>query len=205
MNLSLLNNFNFNPTTILDIGAHLGDFTYQCKNLWPNVYVFMIEANKNCEQFLKRFNSDYLITLLGDQNKLITYYTQSDNDWGAGNSIYKELTEIKYNETELEMKRLDDLFESDSQFDLIKIDVQGAEIDVMNGGHNLIKKAKYVILELSIEPYNKNAPLYKDVINYMLNLNFIPRIELEEHYLNKKLIQVDIAFYNLSYEQQLPK
>lgn len=201
MNLELLKTFNFNPTTVLDIGAHLGDFTNQCKSTWPNSEVFMIEANKNCEQALQRFGNNYLIALLGSENKTTTYFTQADNLWGAGNSIYKELTEVKYNETTLNMKRLDDLFESDSLFDLIKIDVQGAEIDVMKGGLELVKRAQCVILELSIIPYNENAPLYKEVINFMLNLNFVPKIELEKHYIKNKLIQFDLAFFNLSYEQ----
>ena len=35
-----------------------------------------------------------------------------------------------------------DLFEKESEFDLIKIDTQGSELDIITGGINLCKKAK---------------------------------------------------------------
>ena len=47
----------------------------------------------------------------------------------------------------------------------------------------------------------KEEKVYKEVINFMLDLNFVPKIELEKHYLKNKLIQFDLAFFNLSYEQ----
>lgn len=201
-NLHLLKQLNFVPSSILDIGAHLGEFALQCKELWPSSYVCMIEANQNCSNHLSRyrqFGYDHVIALVGDKEEDVTYYTQADNEWGAGNSIYKELTNVPYSEVTLKMTTVDSLFEKSVPFDLIKIDVQGAEIDVMNGGKYFIKNAKCVILELSITPYNQNAPLYKDVINYMLNLNYVPTMELERHYLNGELIQIDIAFFNLNY------
>lgn len=200
-NLHLLKHF-ITPNSILDVGAHLGEFALQCKNLWPSAYVCMIEANQNCSNHLaqyQQFGYNHIIALVGDKEENITYYTQSNNEWGAGNSIYKELTDVPYSEVILKMTTIDSLFENSVPFDLIKIDVQGAELDVMNGGKYFIENAKCVILELSIIPYNKNAPLYKDVINYMLNLNYIPIIELERHYLNGELIQIDIAFFNLNY------
>lgn len=201
-NLHLLKNYQEDPKKILDVGAHLGEFALQCKNIWPEAYVFMIEANQNCEYHLsqfKNFGYDYYITLVGNKNEEVTYYTQADNDWGAGNSIYRELTDVPYVEKTLKMTTIDDIFHHNAFFDLIKIDVQGAEIDVMEGAKFFIENAKTVILELSISPYNKNAPLYKEVINYMLGINYVPTMELERHYLNKKLIQIDIAFSNLKY------
>jgi hypothetical protein len=201
-NLELIKYYNINPTKILDVGAHLGEFAMQCKKLWPDAYVHMIEANKNCSYALSQFDKfgyNHTITLLGNENKEVTYYTQADNDWGAGNSIYRELTQVPYTETKLFMTTIDDLFDNSVYFDLIKIDVQGAELDVMKGGRDFIDNAQCVILELSIQPYNDSAPLYKEVIDYMLDINYVPSLELERHYLNKQLIQIDIAFFNLKY------
>lgn len=201
-NLELLKHYNFIPDTILDIGAHLGEFASQCKVLWPRAYVFMIEANTNCSNTLNQFKQygyDYTISLVGNESKEVTYYTQADNNWGAGNSIYKELTNVPYTENTVQMNTVDELFDHSVYFDLIKIDVQGAEIDVMQGATKYIQNAKCVILELSILPYNESAPLYKEVIQYMLELNYIPGLELERHYLDNKLIQIDIAFFNLNF------
>ena len=43
--------------------------------------------------------------------------------------------------------------------DLVKMDVQGAEIDILHGGINTISNAQRLILELQIVEYNKGAKL----------------------------------------------
>ena len=55
---------------------------------------------------------------------------------------------------------------------MIKIDTQGSELDIIKGGKNIISQAKYVILELSLKEYNKNAPNITDTISYMNLLGF---------------------------------
>ena len=50
------------------------------------------------------------------------------------------------------MQTLDNLVGKDAQFDLIKQDVQGAEIMVMEGCPSVFERAKYVIQEVNQEP-----------------------------------------------------
>jgi len=56
--------------------------------------------------------------------------------------------------------------------DLIKMDVQGAELDVLKGAQETIKTAKHIILELQIVEYNKGAPLKDTVIAYMDSIGY---------------------------------
>jgi len=51
--------------------------------------------------------------------------------------------------------------------DLIKMDVQGAEFDVLQGAAESLMHAQHVILELQVVEYNKGAPLKDTVIAYM--------------------------------------
>jgi hypothetical protein len=51
--------------------------------------------------------------------------------------------------------------------DMIKMDVQGAELDVLKGAVETLSTVKHVILELQVVEYNKGAPLKDDVIAYM--------------------------------------
>jgi hypothetical protein len=51
--------------------------------------------------------------------------------------------------------------------DLIKIDVQGCELDILKGGINSINHAKYLIIELQHVQYNRGAPLEDVTIKYL--------------------------------------
>ena len=85
----------------------------------------------------------------------------------------------------------------DKKFDLIKIDTQGSELDILRGGTNFYTCAKGIILEVSLIEYNKNAPLEKEVIDYMDSINFKPAEVLKDHYFSDGvLIQKDILFLN---------
>jgi FkbM family methyltransferase len=42
---------------------------------------------------------------------------------------------------------------------LVKIDVQGCELDILKGGINIINNAKYLVIELHNIQYNRGAPL----------------------------------------------
>lgn len=45
-------------------------------------------------------------------------------------------------------------------------------MDILRGAGNLLMGINFILLELSMLEYNKNAPLYIDVINYLESKNF---------------------------------
>lgn len=189
----------FIPTSILDIGANVGQFYNEIKQIFPDSYYFLIEGNEKCEDPIKNLNVDYSISLLSDSIKDVKFYTRTGEERCTGNSIYREKTSF-YDDDQItiEIKKtttLSDLL-GDKQFDLIKIDVQGSEIDIINGGINIIKNSKGVILEVSLVEYNENAPTKEYVYEYMEKLNFYP-VEIIgniNHPINYELIQQDVLF-----------
>ena len=52
--------------------------------------------------------------------------------------------------------------------DLIKIDVQGAELDILKGSMNVINNAKFLIVELQHVEYNKGAPLCNKTCDFLI-------------------------------------
>ena len=91
---------------------------------------------------------------------------------------------------------MEDYSEIRWDFDLIKIDTQGSELDILEGAQNTIKNTKGIILEVSLINYNENAPLIKDVLKYMGKIGYDEKETLNEHYFsNGELIQKDIFFY----------
>lgn len=202
MNLSLVNNY-FIPTTILDIGANIGQFRKTAQHSWPDSYIFSIEASEACESHLKKITNDYLICLLTKDSSKYDFFSRKTDPTCTGNSIYRELTRF-YSDDQLEIIKkegttLDSLFTDDSNFDLIKIDTQGSELDIIEGGKEICKKAKAILLEVSYTEYNLNAPLVEEVIQYMKNFNFTPTQVLDEQR-NHGSHQEDILFLNNRYD-----
>jgi FkbM family methyltransferase len=197
-NLQLISNY-FIPYRILDIGANVGQFHQLCKESFPDSFIFSIEASPSCESSLKSITPNYLIAMLTKDNSVYDFYIRKGDPTCTGNSIYKELTEF-YSDDQVEILnqhgvRLDDLFTDDSEFDLIKMDTQGSELDIISGGISICKKAKGILLEVSMTQYNEGAPLYEDVISFMANIGFVPVQTLDESR-NHGSYQKDILFIN---------
>ena len=208
MRLEEVRDLGINPIAILDIGAHSGQFYGWAKRIWPVSVIWMIEANHLHEQTLRNITNnnddEYLITALGDKERDVTFYTRKDKPHTEGNSYYKEANYWDIPQLVLESKvklqRLDDLFTEDTEFELIKIDTQGSELDILKGGQNLVSKSSVVILEVSYVEYNSGSPLAEDVISYMKSINFDIYIEIGEHYSNEPqwkdvTVQKDLLFY----------
>ena len=203
--LLYLSNSGFVPNSILDIGANVGDFSVFCKQIWQSSYILMIEGNENCEEDLIRTNIPYKIALLGNENKTVNFFINKNNLKCTGCSYYKEVTR-HYEDpiiVEKNLIRLDDLV--DGVFDIIKIDTQGSELDILKGGLNIVKKSKYIILEIPIIEYNQGSPSYDDILNYMKSIGFSSNEIIENHiwpdndfnnFKTGDIFQVDIIFNN---------
>ena len=157
---------------------------------------------------METFNVDYSICLLSDSEKEVDFYIRKNEPRCTGNSIYRENTSF-YDDDQIivekkQTKTLSNLLNNQT-FDLIKIDVQGSEIDIINGGLDIIKEAKGILMEVSLMEYNQNAPTKEFVYEYMDNLGFKP-VELIgniNHPLTYELIQQDILFLNKKYDNTL--
>lgn len=202
MNLIYLSKY-FTPKNVLDIGGHTGEFYSEIKSAYPDCQVYIIEGNKECEFILKSLNTRYRISLMSDKEKELIYYRTKKDPLCTGNSIYREITEVFSDENIIQEKRItetiDNIFLGKEEFDLIKVDTQGSELDILTGGKKIMEDTKGIILEVSFTPYNNGAPLYAQVVEFMNNNNFIEREVLDQscHYLpTGPLLQRDILFIN---------
>ena len=205
MRLEEVRDLGIEPKAILDIGAHTGQFHSWSKRVWPDVGVFMIEANSLHKDTLNRLateNGDsYLIAALGDEVREVTFYTRSDKPHTEGNSYYKEhnywdIPQL-VQESKVMLKRLDDIFEDDAIFDLIKVDTQGSELDILRGGKDLVSRASAIILEVSYIEYNEGAPSQQETLNYMKKIGFEEKISIGEHYDGEQIVQKDLLFLKI--------
>ena len=191
-----------NPKRVIDIGAHVGDFTKSLAALSPNCEFILIEANPNCEKYLKQLSYPYQILALSNTTGTTNLFIEKSNSIGTGASLYKENTEWygegKYEILEVPVTTLDaQNYFQDQVIDLVKIDVQGAELDILLGGRKTITRSKYVLAEVSLLEYNQKSPLIDQVVSKMKEYSFYIEDILEYHKLsNNQIFQLDILFKN---------
>jgi FkbM family methyltransferase len=195
---SYLKKLGFTPKNTLDIGANNGDWANNFKTFFPSTEILSIEGNPNLELDLKHNNPNYKITLLGNEISTRKFYIRRSYDKCHGCSIYKENTPIYDDciEAELPITTLDDLNTQNIKYEYIKIDVQGAELDIIKGGLNTISQCSFLDIELSVSRYNKGSPLLGDVVSYLNAIGFSMYDINGLFYCNEYLIQVNSIFVN---------
>ncbi len=172
--LEKLKKSGFEPKVIYDIGSCVLHWTRHAKRLWPDAEIILFDANHHCE-FLYTDYKYYMGILSNVSNTKVKFYLNEMSPGGA--SYYKEIgsadSEKLYPSNRYYMvqsMRLDDVVK-ERGFplpDLVKMDVQGAERDVMEGGIETLKHARHLIMEIPKKGvcYNQNAPSGESTIKF---------------------------------------
>lgn len=169
---------NFTPKNILDIGAYKGFWSEDIKKVYPNSNIFMIEGDSERQEDLKKTGMPFQIALLSDMEKDVVFHRTASR-FSTGNSLYRELTTVfrdgneGYSQEQTTATTLQKIAEKhDLRPDMIKLDVQGAEKDVIMGGLEVVRNAKVLFIEISVIEYNKGAPDLVEMINFMDQIGF---------------------------------
>lgn len=191
-----LRDAGFRPNTIVDIGANCGEWTRLVKGVFLATPVVMIEARDEMQPELQEVaskypNVSYAIALLGPSlRKDITFHVQ-----GTGSSIYPERSDTSSSAISATMTTLDSIASSLKAPLFLKLDVQGAELDVLQGGTATLSQAEVVQLEVPLVKYNEGAPTFEDVVSFMDDNEFsIHDIAGFIRPFGEHLVQLDIIF-----------
>jgi FkbM family methyltransferase len=177
-----------NSNTI-DIGCHKGEILCELHKQAPNGTHFGFEPIPELYEKLKKdFENKAQIFpyALAETNGTTTFH------YVKNAPAYSGIKKRKYNiehpnieKIEVTLKKLDDVIPSTTKINFIKIDVEGAELGVLKGAEQLLKRNKpIVIFECGLgasEYYNTQA---KDVFDF-LNLQIGLKIYTLESWLSK--------------------
>jgi FkbM family methyltransferase len=187
---SVLQTVGWSPRTILDIGGYKGHWTRQVRSMFPFARVTIVEPNHHKE--LETIGVPVHYEVLSSEISQVPWYSNMT----TGDSLYKELTR-HYSNVSPTMRTtttLDTLFPGE-QFDCIKLDCQGAELDILKGGKELLNTTDVVLMECPFAgKYNEGAPTFIEYIQYMDSIGFSPLDITELHRANEILCQIDILF-----------
>ena len=165
-----LKNLGFYPAKVIDVGANVGEWTRMCKRLWPEASILMIEPLPECEPSLARLAAElpgvrYQRALLGASDQATVSFHRCD----TASSVLREY-EAEHPTFEMPMTRLDDC---SNRAELLKLDVQGYELEVLKGGPMTLSQAEVVLLEGNFLDLHIGVPLAHEVLQFMAERNFV--------------------------------
>ena len=189
------------PRTMLDVGAHVGTFTQQFMEVFPDCAPTLIEPNPFCQQDLAKLGFEqHAVAASHEAGKAELFLTK---EWlqSTGTSLYRENTPFFRDEVvvkrEVDKVKIDDLFRG-RRFDFVKIDTQGAELDVLRGGEAVLRNADYILVEISLVEYNIGGARAEAVFAQLSSMGFHCADVTDFHRLsgiqNGNLLQMDFLF-----------
>ena len=200
---------HYKPKILFDIGAHNGDWSQiVLESLHEDITIALFEPQKiHFSEIVKLFNNKknkYLFNLaLGNSS-----CTSHIKGGGASaslldasdlqNSTFPGSFDVDKLE-EVEVLTLDEVIAKNHLVspDVIKIDVQGFELDVFKGAVKTLPGVKYIVAELSFIHLYKNQPSLTELLQFLEKNNFVI-VDFGYQWRNEKneLIQVDAIFKN---------
>jgi FkbM family methyltransferase len=206
---------------IFDIGSCEGEDSIKYSRIFPFSKIYAVEALPSNLPLLKGnldkygvFNVEILPFALSNNKGISKFYVSSgkpdeqpDNlDWDFGNKSSSLLPPDKHLETapwlkfqsviDVETRTIKDICieKGIDYIDFIHMDVQGAELKVLEGAEDILEKVKVIWLEVESITLYENQPLKPDIEEFMQQHSFykvkdtVNSISGDQLYINTKLI-----------------
>ena len=171
--------------TILDVGAHTGEFAQRIRAILPDADLVCFEPLREpflalSQRFVGQANFLAVRCALGEKAAQREIH---HNEYAPSSSMLpmtelhkRSFTFAVEEEAEIiEVRRLSDVARELDLRDplLLKLDVQGFEDKVIMGGEDVVARAKIIIIEVSFRPLFEGGPLFDDVYQILKTRGFI--------------------------------
>jgi FkbM family methyltransferase len=195
---------SFIPSSILDVGANQGDWTRMAKDVFPEASFLLIEPQLEMRKSLDTLCTEF-------QDILWIEAGVGSKEGRMVQTIYDDLAASSFlpapnedllqsgKQREVSIVTIDSLLEKKiiTIPDLVKLDIQGFELEALRGASSLFGNTELFIIEASLFSFDSpSMPLLREVIDFMGNRGY----ELYDipGYLRRPfdgaLGQVDLAF-----------
>ncbi|MEL6106162.1 MAG: FkbM family methyltransferase [Planctomycetota bacterium] len=206
----------YRPNTILDIGANEGQCAAILREVFPAATILSFEPLSDCFTAVEKYLADHgpgkaFQTALGDRNETTTIHR---NDFTPSSSMLPmaQLHKEEFPQTEsmrpeeVQVQRLDDMAPS---IDItppyvIKVDVQGFEGQVIEGGRKTFSNAEALVVELSSYSLYEGQSTFESVQEQLETLGFLFRGVIEQAYSksDRRILQFDGLFENRRFDAE---
>tara|TARA_B100000003_G_C10926314_1_gene369284 strand:- start:1352 stop:2047 length:696 start_codon:yes stop_codon:yes gene_type:complete len=206
-----LKKLNFNEIVFFDIGAHQGEYSDIIIEEFTKKQLFLFEPLDKFYQFLKKkYKGKKYVSIfnkvVGEKNRKINFFisthSRSSTKMKLNNKskyykikkfVLKNLLKKKVN---IQQIRLDNFINKVKKIDILKIDVEGNELNVLLGCKKILQKNKVKSIYIEILHHNlfKNYSS-KKIHNFLIKNNFI----LYNSYNTRILFQEDRLYVNKNF------
>lgn len=183
--ISIIKKFGVNEHIIVDVGGATGATVKLFLQYFGQTKIWVFEPIKeNCNILnnLAKDNANLVIVPKAAGNRKEKSFINKANRI-TSSSLYQlnadEKSEIfskilqSEGKEEIEITTLDDTLPDDKIISILKLDVQGYELEVLKGGSNMLSKTILITLEMNNHDGYQGAPKYYEVDIFLRNKNFI--------------------------------
>lgn len=164
---------------IVDVGAFEGDTAAFFIHHFPGCHIYAFEPNRKAfkvaQDRLAKYKDVHLFPFALDKEQKHAELQIADNgvstsllDFDSNHLFNKEKSEM------IECKRLDDVLpERLGRILLLKMDVQGKELDVLRGAVNTLMKTSYILIEMVNKSSYHHSSKYYEVDLFLRSNGFV--------------------------------
>jgi len=189
--------------TIFDVGANMGQFSIAAGHLYPQADIFSFEPDPDTFSIFKKNikrckNINAYNYAFGNEDGTIGFNKNSYHHSSSFLNLHKEntdfpggnITTIKVNIFRLDTKVVDFAIQKPA---LLKLDVQGFELQVLKGGVSSLSQFKYILLEASLDTLYENQPDFSQINNF-LEINGFLLYKMMDFNMGKNLNYIEADF-----------
>ena len=190
----------FSPGLIFDVGAFRGDFATMALAIWPSAKVACFEplrfGREQIAALRQRFPAiDLHETLVGSVEKTEVEMHVAQTSSSLLRDAHNEAFPVEiFPQTTLD-KTIRDSYAGRAP-DLLKLDVQGFELEVLKGCEASLGGVRAILTELSLLDLHENVPLMHELIGWLGERGFVAYdiCGMTRRPLDKALWQTDMIF-----------
>jgi FkbM family methyltransferase len=169
-------------TSILDVGANWSGWSRMAREIFPSAHFYLIEPQVEMEESLKKFclevkTATYFLAGAGSKKEKLSLTVWDDLQGSSFLPKPNDDLKTRGKQREVDMVVIDELINSGKMKmpNIIKLDIQGFELEALKGAEKTFGHTDVYILEVSLFHFSEvpGIPIFSDVINFMLERNYV--------------------------------